>query len=73
MQNSFYWLQYKRGLSSPPVFSPAFQASARSIRIFHLLLINSQIRKFVKKGSGRNLDIKIGLFWGLNVQGQLPP
>ena len=39
LQHSFYWLQYKRGLSSPPVFSPAFQASARSIRIFHLLLI----------------------------------
>ena len=39
LQHSFYWLQYKRGLSSPPVFSPAFQASARSIRIIHLLLI----------------------------------
>ena len=43
------------------------------LRFLASAINNSQILKFVKKGSGRNLDIKAGLFCGLNVQGQLPP
>ena len=54
----FVWIQYKRGLSSPPVFSPAFQASVGQ-SVFSPFFI------FLLCSSSRNQGGNLVWKWGL--------